>query len=244
MCFLLLFENRHLRKKWEWFCNERVRQEAVIDDGCKLWQYEAVFSPFSYFMEHNWLRASDATLSESPLFCTEATLSMSSSLLLTVTFVSGTPWWGFWTFLCESQTRLPSFLSLSPPGSDLPHSLMLFQPILASFLLPFTWAFSSYSPCAFLLGIFFLEDPDWYKSLCLILLCFHLQRKHIYKCTPHLPQRSILTPFSLELLWIKRGTEQPRTCKESCSRDCDAWGTVKWYLTREPGSLDSVSLGP
>ena len=49
MCFLLLFENRHLRKKWEWFSNERVRQEAVIDDGFKLWQYEAVFSPFSYF---------------------------------------------------------------------------------------------------------------------------------------------------------------------------------------------------
>ena len=69
------------------------------------------------------------------------------------------------------------------------------------------------------------------------------KKTHTQTCTPHLPQRSILINFSLRLLWIKRGTEQPRICRENCCRDCDAWGTVKWGLTREPGSLDSVSLG-
>ena len=116
MCFLLLLENRHLRKKWEWFFNERVRQEAVVDDRCKLWQYETVFSPFSYFMEHNWLRASDATLSESPWFCTEATFSMSSSLLLIVTFVSGTPWWGFELSFVNLKHVCPAFSHSLPQG--------------------------------------------------------------------------------------------------------------------------------
>lgn len=89
------------------------RKQLLMTDV--LWQYEAVFSPFSqYFMEHNWLRASDATLSEFLLFCTEATLSIECSLLL-MSPLSQNSLHSFWTFFVGiSNMSAQLSLTLSP----------------------------------------------------------------------------------------------------------------------------------
>lgn len=71
---------------------------------------------------------------------------MSRSLLLRVTSVQELPD-GFFEVSLDFMSLRHFYPTFSPPlsylGSDLHHSLMLSQPILASSLLPFTWAFSS-----------------------------------------------------------------------------------------------------